>query len=229
MKLDSNHLAGPIPPELGELSDLKRLKLNNNLLTGSIPFELGRLSNLESLHLASNRLSGCIPSALEDVADNDLDLSGLTFCAAPDMALNSLSVGPRALVPEFDPKHIEYTTTSGVSPVTVTAATDADSTIRILDDNGDEIADANAAREGHQVEIGEAGAVIKVEVTSGDAQTVETYTITVAYEDLLKRYDTDGSGTIEREEAIVAVADFFGGAIGREEALAVIALYFSSV
>ena len=154
---------------------------------------------------------------------------GLPFCIPPQIALTSLNVGPRALVPEFEPEHTEYTTTSGVTPVTVTAATEDDSSIRILDENGDEIADADAAQEGHQVEIGEKGATIKVEATSADGRAVNTYTIIVTYENLLERYDTNDNGTIDRDEAITAVADYFNGAIGREEALAVIVLYFSSV
>ena len=33
---------GPIPPELGELTELVELTLNNNELTGPIPAELGK-------------------------------------------------------------------------------------------------------------------------------------------------------------------------------------------
>lgn len=222
-------MTGIIPPGLGELSELVDLRLNDNELTGEIPADLGSLSDLQILRLSGNPFTGCIPAALEDVPDNDLGLLGLKFCIPTRTALTSLSVGPRTLVPEFDPKHTEYTTASGLSPVTVSASTEADATLRILDENGDEIADADAARDGHQVEIGDTGVVITVEVASSDGQTFKTYTVTVAYEDLLERYDANDSGTIEREEAIVAVADFFRGAIGREEALAVIALYFSSI
>ncbi|CAM9480668.1 unnamed protein product, partial [Chrysoparadoxa australica] len=44
--------SGSIPPQLGQLSSLKRLDLSRNKLSGSIPPELGRLSNLKVLHLA---------------------------------------------------------------------------------------------------------------------------------------------------------------------------------
>ena len=62
--LYSNQLSGPIPSELGRLSDLEDLWLHSNQLSGPIPADLVRLSNLESLVLYSNRLSGPIPADL---------------------------------------------------------------------------------------------------------------------------------------------------------------------
>ena len=57
-------LRGPIPPELGGLSNLERLDLGYNGLSGSIPPDLGELSNLRYLHLGYNGLSGSIPPDL---------------------------------------------------------------------------------------------------------------------------------------------------------------------
>ncbi len=59
-----NYLSGGIPPELGGLMDLEALSLFNNSLSGSIPPELGSLANLQFLVLNSNRLSGPIPPEL---------------------------------------------------------------------------------------------------------------------------------------------------------------------
>jgi len=44
-----------LPPEIGLLTELKKLKLYDNLLT-RIPFEITYLSNLKYLNLKSNRL-----------------------------------------------------------------------------------------------------------------------------------------------------------------------------
>ena len=72
----SNRLAGPIPPEIGDLSRLDVLRLPSNALTGSIPPELGSLSELTDLNLYFNRLSGMIPSELGKLSKlTDLDLS----------------------------------------------------------------------------------------------------------------------------------------------------------
>ena len=60
--LESNHLSGSIPTELGTLTNLEDLNLYGNNLTGIIPAELGNLSKLWSLDLGGNQLSGSIPA-----------------------------------------------------------------------------------------------------------------------------------------------------------------------
>ncbi len=65
--LGDNSLSGPIPPDLGDLSNLQGLYLFTNSLTGPIPPELGDLSNLIHLVLFNNSLSGSIPPALGSV------------------------------------------------------------------------------------------------------------------------------------------------------------------
>ena len=72
--LVQNGLAGPIPPELGRLSELRELilhshDLHSNGLTGPIPPELGGLAQLKELDLSRNRLSGNIPAALGALAN----------------------------------------------------------------------------------------------------------------------------------------------------------------
>ena len=75
-------LAGPIPPELGNLTELTELNLRHNALVGPIPAELGRLARLTRLDLWRNRLTGPIPSELGALASltvlwlSDNDLSG---------------------------------------------------------------------------------------------------------------------------------------------------------
>ena len=65
----SSSLTGPIPEELGMLSELTALVLHSNGLTGSVPSELGNLTNLRgggSLVLRGNALTGCIPTSVAD-------------------------------------------------------------------------------------------------------------------------------------------------------------------
>ena len=61
MYLEDNQLTGPIPPEIGNLSELAVLSLNNNKLTGSVPPELGNLGKLELIRLSDNLLEGAVP------------------------------------------------------------------------------------------------------------------------------------------------------------------------
>ena len=69
LNLGGNQLSGEIPPELGNLANLKLLYLNANQLSGEIPPELGNLANLELLYLAENQLSGEIPPELDNLAN----------------------------------------------------------------------------------------------------------------------------------------------------------------
>ena len=50
----------------------------------------------------------------------------------------------------------------------------------------------------------------------------------VTPEDVVSRYDENGNGTIEREEAIAAIQDYFDGLLTREEVIMVIHAYLNS-
>ena len=73
--LPDNQLSGSIPTTLGDLAKLEVLELDRNPLSGSIPSELGNLSNLEVLVLYENQLSGPIPSELGRLSN----LTGLSL------------------------------------------------------------------------------------------------------------------------------------------------------
>ena len=82
------HMTGSIPPELGNLANLRWLELRYSQLTGSIPSELGNLANLDALYLSDNQLTGSIPSALGNLANLDeLDFSDnqLTGSIPPEL------------------------------------------------------------------------------------------------------------------------------------------------
>ena len=60
--LTGENLSGPIPSDIGLLTNLTSLNLSANNISGSIPPELGSLINLSYLYLQNNDLSGVIPS-----------------------------------------------------------------------------------------------------------------------------------------------------------------------
>lgn len=78
----SNELTGPLPSELGNLTELTALFAGGNQLTGTIPGELGNLSNLQGLSIGANEFTGSIPSELGNLGElrrlslNINDLSG---------------------------------------------------------------------------------------------------------------------------------------------------------
>ena len=83
--IPSNDLSGPIPPEVGNLTNLSWLDFGGNQLSGPIPPELGSLANLGGLDLASNQLSGPIPLELGNLANlQDLYLYGNPVCWPSD-------------------------------------------------------------------------------------------------------------------------------------------------
>ncbi|KAI8002821.1 LRR receptor kinase SERK2 [Camellia lanceoleosa] len=77
-----NGFTGPIPDTLGKLSKLRFLRLNNNSLTGPIPMSLTNISSLQVLDLSNNRLAGTVPdngsfSLFTPISfANNLDLCG---------------------------------------------------------------------------------------------------------------------------------------------------------
>jgi hypothetical protein len=64
LNLSDNNLDGPIPDQIGDLSNLEYLYATRNNLTGSIPAAIGNLSLLRKLYLYLNQLTGSIPSQL---------------------------------------------------------------------------------------------------------------------------------------------------------------------
>ena len=75
-------MTGEIPPEIGELTNLKTLGLSGNRLSGDLPSQLRNLSNLEHLSLSNNLISGIAPlSELSSLKVIDLDGNRITDLA----------------------------------------------------------------------------------------------------------------------------------------------------
>ncbi len=109
-------LAGIIPPELGDLTNLTHLELRDNRLTGVIPPELGNLANLEDLFLDSNRLTGAIPSELGDLTNLThlvLTGNGLSGAIPPELGdltnLEDLLLGNNGLTGTIPTALVELT------------------------------------------------------------------------------------------------------------------------
>ena len=86
--LQENSLFGPIPPELGSLVNLTSLNLGGNRLTGPIPSDIGKLSKLTLLRLYGNLLSGPIPPQLGHLTNLQrlsLDTNTLSGSIPPEL------------------------------------------------------------------------------------------------------------------------------------------------
>ena len=80
LDLGWNELSGPIPRELGHLSNIEELRLAGNRLTGRVPASLGDLTGLRSLNLDWNELSGPLPRELARLKNLELlSLRGISL------------------------------------------------------------------------------------------------------------------------------------------------------
>ncbi|EFJ32852.1 hypothetical protein SELMODRAFT_406794 [Selaginella moellendorffii] len=82
--LPENRFTGPLPPELGQLKNLKKIILNQNSFVGSIPPSIAHCQLLEEIWINSNLLTGHIPP----------ELFTLKHLRALVLANNSLSGSP---------------------------------------------------------------------------------------------------------------------------------------
>ncbi|XP_060671050.1 receptor-like protein 7 [Ziziphus jujuba] len=78
-----NHMTGPIPPWLGNLTKLNTLLLGHNQFYGLVPQSLSDIINLETLYLRANNLSGILKFDM---------FFGMKFLTNLTLGENSLSV-----------------------------------------------------------------------------------------------------------------------------------------
>ena len=171
-----NRLSGPIPASLGDLAGLRRLLLSGNRLSGQIPPQLGDLADLQQMWLSRNRLNGCVPAGLRRAADSDVDEVGLPFC---DVLLSDLTISPGSLVPSFDPYHADYVAVTGESRITIGATSNHNVTVKIVDQAGSEIQDANDSITGHQVNLSAGVTAVNIRLVSEDGLARHTYAVQV--------------------------------------------------
>ena len=111
LSMGENSLTGEIPPELGNLANLRRLRLYGHNLAGEIPPELGKLANLEVLVLGEDDLTGEIPPELGNLASLEqlaLGYTALTGEIPPELGklanLEVLVLGSNGLTGEIPPE-----------------------------------------------------------------------------------------------------------------------------
>lgn len=91
LTLASNRLSGTLPPEIGDLTELRVVHLQYNRISGTIPPEIGNLTRLRDLRLYANDFSGTIPPVLGDLTDlTGLDLSYNEFTGTIPPELGNL-------------------------------------------------------------------------------------------------------------------------------------------
>lgn len=69
LRLPNNRLSGGLPPELGDLRELKILNLTSNNISGNIPATITNLSKLEDLNLSTNYFNGWLPANIGNLTN----------------------------------------------------------------------------------------------------------------------------------------------------------------
>jgi photosystem II stability/assembly factor-like uncharacterized protein len=67
VNLDSDNLFGPIPDDIGNLSELKSLTLSYNNIFSPIPASIGQLTELRSLSLQNSNFNGELPASFQNL------------------------------------------------------------------------------------------------------------------------------------------------------------------
>ncbi len=67
IELTSNNLEGPLPNELGKMTELTKFNFANNKLSGHLPDSLVNLVHLRFMGLQKNRMSGEIPAWIDQL------------------------------------------------------------------------------------------------------------------------------------------------------------------
>jgi hypothetical protein len=90
--LSGNQLSGQIPSSIGNCIVLQKLLLDKNSFEGSIPQSLGNIKGLNILNLTVNKLSGRIPDAIGNIRDlQQLYLANNSFSGSLPAVLQNLS------------------------------------------------------------------------------------------------------------------------------------------
>ena len=184
---------GPINSWHGVTTDsegrVSALLLANNGLAGEIPSDLENLTNLDTLYLGNNDIIGCIPAELEDIERNDLKSLELPYCAPTITSPQPAAPENRAPVISSKTPASPVSVVTGSSQSFSATGLDADNNINgwewFVDDvsqGGQSLALTGSSPQSFSYTFGSAGSfTVKVSFTDTEGESVtDTWTVQVS-------------------------------------------------
>ncbi|MEO1259009.1 MAG: GEVED domain-containing protein [Bacteroidota bacterium] len=91
LSMPNNNMTGPLPPAMGDLTELTAVNFNNNNLT-AVPAELWNLTSLQFLVMPSNDFNGTIPASVGNLTNlQTLSLGDNNFTGGIPVEIGGLS------------------------------------------------------------------------------------------------------------------------------------------
>ena len=123
--------------------------------------------------------TGTSPTASQIVFYSDSEILTVNIKDGPESELSTLALSAGTLSPAFATSTTSYTASVDYGDERITVTAPSGTSVTFLDGSDNEIADADDATPGQQVNLVVGQNVIKVRVADSDNTVLETYTVTV--------------------------------------------------
>ena len=129
--------------------------------------------------MLSKVATGTSPTASQIDLDSESQTLTVTIHDGPESELSTLALSAGTLSPAFATSTTSYTANVDYGDERITVTAPSGTSVTFLDGSDNEIADADDATPGQQVNLVVGQNVIKVRVAAQDGTVLETYTVTV--------------------------------------------------
>ncbi|KAM1169181.1 hypothetical protein ACFX19_031536 [Malus domestica] len=111
LELEDNQFEGPLPQNLGKLTQLEKIHLSGNNFTGTIPESYKNLKNLIDFRIGGSQLSGKIPEFIGNWSKlKKLDLQGASLDGPIPYTISSLKYVKQLMISDLNGPSMPFPT-----------------------------------------------------------------------------------------------------------------------